>query len=137
MKEFYPRNVKPVTIERQIIKLLFGGALLLISFTFHSTGGLVVSVLFLFAALLKKQVAVDDAGLRIDYDAYFFKYGEMWTYEQMTAIHKDQRRCAADEYMLHFGRDVMSRRYVFSKIDADEIIEIARRKNPRIEIGTV
>lgn len=137
MREFYPHDVKPVKASVQIIKLLFGMVIILVSWFSHAGWGFLVGVLFLFGSLLRKWVVVDEEGVHIKYDAYFFKHHDDWPFTTIDTIHKDNAKCNSNETMLHFGRDVVSRRYVFSAADANEIIELALKANPKIYVESI
>ena len=137
MRAFYPRNVKVVTVQKQIMKEIFGFALFVVSVFSQSWGGIVASSLFMIAALLRKWVIIDEDGMHVYYNAYFFKYEEAWTFEEITSIHKDTRHCGPNECMLHIGREFMTRRYVFTLAETAEIIAMAKEKNPGIQIETM
>ena len=137
MNNFIPTNVRKQSKIKLYAKLILGVVIIVLGIKAQSFISIVVGVLFAIGSLFKKDVFIIEEGLFILYDAHFFKHEEVWSFSEMTSIHRDYRHCGADEVLLHFGKDVMVRRYAFKKDIAKTIISMAKEKNPDLDIGDI
>lgn len=98
---------------------------------YGSIGGLLIAC----SALLKKEMMVCESGLSMTYDVVFYRYREDWKFCEIDCIHKEYAR-DGDRVMLHFSKGVMTRKLLFSRESAEEIIRMAKQKNSKIYVDT-
>lgn len=95
-----------------------------------------IAVLVIPALMLQKNMYVAEDGIEIQYKVLWIDYRSTWDFKEISDIHMEK---APDNrfYILHFMKDVMSRRMIFYKEDVDEIYERASKRNPDIHIAEV
>ena len=60
----------------------------------------------------------------------------LWRWEEVTAIHVDRKR-SMPNVALHIGKDVAIRLFVFTPKDAQAVLDLAKERNPAIQLGRV
>lgn len=93
--------------------------------------GIVFGVLYILVLLMKKDIAVTDRGLEIYYQMRITTHYDLWPWEEMAALIREDRR-HPELVALHFGRGNSSRQFFFTRKDSDEIMAMARKKNKEI-----
>ncbi len=111
------------------------GALILLGFAVTSgkDGYFVPAVILAVAPFLEKEYIVDDEGVDIKFRLWGREYRNLWPWQDVTSLHVDHRKVYPD-VMLHIGKDVVTRSFVFDSDEIGEIVELAREKNPSIYI---
>ena len=97
--------------------------------------GLVGMVIFL-AVIYKKEMLFNEAGYVTKFDFIFFKHEDIWRYDQISYMHREQAPDA--NYMgIIVQKDMAFKRAVVLKGDIEPILELAKSKNPKIYIGDI
>lgn len=97
---------------------------------------IVCGVIILFASLLRKNTIVNKEGIIVTYDARVYKYCESWRFSEIKEMHME--KSPNSEYLaLHFTKDVISKRLIFKKKDANAIVELALSQNPNIHFDEI
>ena len=107
-------------------------------FSFYSTVkySAIIGVVLLLAVVFQKETYVSKEGVVLAYDFILRKHKIVWSFEEITDIHIEY--VADPNYVvLHFLRDVMSRRLVFQKRELEQVLELARSVKPDIHIENV
>ncbi len=137
MKDYIPLNNKAPSKIKIFTKLLTGILIVFLGIRVHSLMSVIAGNLFMVGGLLRKRVCVNRAGLITVYDAFFFNYEEVWSFEEMTSIHRDCKHCGADEVMLHFGKGAVVRQHTFKREIAKAILMMALERNTGLIIGDI
>ena len=60
----------------------------------------------------------------------------MWSWSEINTIHTDSIS-SKPNVEVHIGKDIISRRFILSKVDTDKTIAITRKMNSKIYISEV
>lgn len=133
IKAFDDRAMKKST---KVVAVIACAALIGVCVYAPSIYSISVAVLAIPALMLQKSMYVTENSIEIEYKLLFIKHYNTWDFKDITDIHKEN---APDQrfYILHFMKDVMSRRMIFYKEDLEEIYERATNRNPQIHIADV
>ena len=95
---------------------------------------IILGVIVMLACFFKKDHLISPKGVDIVFYLfdYVFKHN-LWTWEEITTLHPDYQK-AAPNVMLHIGKDVVTRSFVYKKSQIGPILEMAREHNPNIYI---
>ncbi|MCQ2551341.1 MAG: hypothetical protein MJ146_04060 [Clostridia bacterium] len=95
---------------------------------------IILGVIVMAACFFKKEHHISDQGVDIVYFMFdkVFKHN-LWTWDEITTIHPDYTK-AAPNVMLHIGKDVVTRSFIYKKSQVAPILELAREKNANIYI---
>nr|WP_144019918.1 hypothetical protein [Urinicoccus massiliensis] len=91
--------------------------------------GLVV----ILASFSERKQVVSDQGVDIEYRVLGHCFQNLWTYEEIQAIHKDSLK-SAPRVEVHFNKGAINRRFIFSPEDARGIEDLVREKLPKMKI---
>ncbi len=92
-----------------------------------------VSFLILLATFLEKEYIVNANGVNIAFSFFNIKSDFMWLWSDIDTVHCDYVK-KYPKVILHFGKDVVVRSFVFEARDVENIIMLAKRANPSIYI---
>lgn len=92
-------------------------------------------VLILVSFSDRRQVVSKD-GVDIEYRLLGQTYHNLWTYDEIMAVHTDKRK-SAPNIELHFNKGVINRRFIFKKEDAQSIIYALGQLKPGLDIKEV
>lgn len=131
MGEFESINLKKLRPVTRVFALIFSIGFLVLGVYLPSIYTLLIGVVLLLATLFDKKIVVNQDGVLVTYHMRVAKYSELWTFDQITQLYREQvpnkKYCA-----LHFTKDVMSKRLIFTAQDAAQIIDLALSKNSQI-----
>ena len=96
----------------------------------------VFGVLYILVLLMKKDTAVTSRGLEIYYQMRITTQYDFWPWEEINAIVVEDRN-HPELIALHFGRGNLSKRFFFTRPDTQDILVLAKRKNPGIPIRSL
>ena len=94
----------------------------------------VLGLIMALALMLDQRELVTSRGLEVYYDCRVFDYTDVWPWEDITSVHREDQGHPT-LVALHFGKGLVTRRYCFSKADAAAIMALAKEKNPKISVG--
>ena len=127
-RELKPR--KPYVIYgcwAMVILLLVGGI-----FTRFKIA-LIFAALYGLTLLSKKDAAVTERGLEIFYQMRITTNYNFWPWAEINAIVVEDRN-HPELIALHIGRGNASKRFFFTRQDTQDILVLAREKNPGIPV---
>lgn len=136
MSEIKVLNDRKRSKSTLILLAILGAAFLTLGIQLRAWYGILAGALLLCSTLFQKYTLVDEDGITIVYDARVYKYREEWPFEQILTLHRETGKDPS-KLMLHFMKGAMSRRLMFDVGDAQQVIDLALRKNPNIEFGDV
>lgn len=130
---YIPRELKPrkayvvYACWAMVILLLVGGI-----FTRFKIA-LIFGALYALTLLTKKDAAVTERGLEIYYQMRITTNYNFWPWEEINAIVVEDRN-HPELIALHFGRGNASKRFFFTRSDTQNILILAREKNPGVPV---
>lgn len=136
MKEFISMDTRETKKSTRIAAIAAGLFFLALGIIRPSIYAAMIGLVMLAAMMLSKKTAVTEEGVVVTYDAIVYKYVETWAWEEIQEIHKELSP-EGTKYALHFMKDIMSKRLVYSIGDAKKVLEFAQEMNPKIHIGNV
>ena len=136
MREFISTDTRKTKKSTRIAAIAAGLFFILLGIIRPSIYAGMIGLVMLAAMMLRKKTAVTEEGIVVTYDAIVYKYVETWAWEEIQEIHKELSP-EATKYALHFMKDIMSKRLVYSLRDAQKVLELAQESNPKIHIGNV
>lgn len=81
----------------------------------------------------KRRQVVSKEGIDIEYHLLGHTFHNLWSYDEILAIHKDSLT-SAPNIQLHFSKGVINRRFIFSKEDTTSIIGYIHQIKPKMKI---
>jgi hypothetical protein len=131
MAEFKPLNDRKQKKSTKITALIAGIVFVILGIMLPSIYSIVIGGIILLAATVSKHTVINEKGIEVRYSMFAFKYVELWAFSEITEMHlevvKDPRYSA-----LHFTKDVISKRLIFTKEEARGVIKLASEQNPKI-----
>lgn len=94
---------------------------------------LIFGALYTLTLLTRKDAVVTQRGLEIFYQMKITTNYNFWPWEEINAIVVEDRN-HPELIALHFGRGNASKRFFFTRQDTQEILILARKKNPNVPI---
>jgi hypothetical protein len=136
MNKIKAYDEKAMRKSTKIAAMIAGVALIVLGIFTSAKYSIPVGVVLLLATVMEKDIYITEEGIEVVYNLFAFKYADKWSFNSITDIHKEE---VSDNkfYVLHFMKDVMSRRVVFLIEDVDEVIRLALEKNGNIHLADV
>lgn len=130
------RSKKLKERKKYVIVLGWLAALMLVGYGIASGVWLsiLLGLIMALALMLDQREMVTNRGLEVYYDVRIFDYTDVWTWEEMTSLHREDQGHPT-LVALHFGKGLNTRRYCFTKADAENIMALAKRRNPAMSVG--
>ncbi len=133
-RQFESFDIKPMRKSTRIIAVAAGILLVVTAvFTRRIYTGLIGLVL-IAVTLFKKRIFVTEAGVETEYDMVIFNHVELWPFDEIKEIDKELSPDGT-RMGLHFLKEVMGKRLIFSLDEYEDVIALAKEKNPDIVIG--
>lgn len=130
MSEFKILNDRKRKPFMKAVAVIFGIALIAAGIVLGSALGPIAGLLLIWSAFFMKYTTVNAEGITVHYDAKLFRYQEHWRFSEISNIHREAR--GPDYSALHFTKGALSKRLIFTKDDAEKVIEIAMNHNHKI-----
>lgn len=92
-----------------------------------------IGVLIVLCTLYFKRYVVNEKGVDVESSLCGMRSHSLWTWDEVTSLQTDYN-VARPNVQCSFGRDVVTRVFVFSYDDSQAILELAREKNPDMYI---
>ena len=130
-------HAKKLKERKDYVKVLgWLAALLLVGYGIAANVWLsiILGVIMALALMLEQKELVTDRGLEVYYDCRLFDYTDVWPWSDITSVHREDQGHPTLVAM-HFGKGITTRRYCFTKADAEAIMALAKEKNPAISVG--
>ena len=94
----------------------------------------VFAVLYALALVMEKYVAVTERGLEIFYQMQVTTNYERWDWADIYAVTHEPDPAGSGRTILYFTKGDRTKRNYFEPDDAKEIVKLAKKQNPNIEI---
>ena len=130
-------HAKKLKERKDYVKVLgWLASLLLIGYGIASNIwlGVLMGLIMALALRLEQKELVTNRGLEVYYDCRIFDYTDVWSWDDITSVHREDQGHPT-LVALHFGKGINTRRYCFTKSDAEAIMALAKEKNPKISVG--
>ena len=112
---------------------LIGGYVITHGFTRGAWYEIPIGALIILCTLFWKRYVVSEKGVDVESTLCGIVSHSLWKWEDVTSLHTDYH-AAHPNVQCHFGRDVVTRTFVFTYDDSQKILELAREKNPNMII---
>ena len=133
-REYESFEIKPLRKSTKIMAIIVSIMLIVVAVLTRKIYGGVIGVVLFAAVMLKKRVFVTEAGVETEIDMIVFNHIELWPFEEIKEIDKELSPDGT-RMGLHFVKDVMAKRLVFSLDEYEDVIALAKENNPNIIIG--
>lgn len=100
----------------------------------HNLFYLPFGIIMILATFSDRKHIISQEGVDILYTVCGAQFHNIWNWSEINTIHTDSIRSKPNVEM-HIGKDVISRRFILSKADANKAIDIASKMNPKIYIA--
>ncbi len=94
----------------------------------------VFAVLYALALVMEKYVAVTERGLEIFHQMQVTTNYERWDWADIYAVTHEPDPAGSGRTILYFTKGDRTKRNYFEPDDAKEIVKLAKKQNPNIEI---
>ncbi len=95
-----------------------------------------ITFLVFLACFFEKNHIISEEGVDIERKLFGHAIHNVWKWEEITTLHADYRKARPD-VMLHIGKDIVTRSFVFKVSEANASIELAKKMNPKIYIRDI
>ena len=93
-----------------------------------------IGLLVLLACFFRREHLVSQEGVDLCHLLFGLPSHSLWTWEEITSIHVDRKR-AMPNVALHIRRGAAVRLFVFTPGDAQAVLDLAKQRNPAIQLG--
>ncbi len=118
----------------KVAVIIFGVYTVYNSAVNHNLFYLPFGIIMILATFSDRKHVISQEGVDILYTVCGSKFHNMWNWSEINTIHTDSIKSRPNVEM-HIGKDVISRRFILSKADADRAIAIAKKMNSKIYIA--
>ncbi len=133
MQNIYTLNERKNKKSTRLIAIIMGVIMLGLGIYITSIYGIICGTLILTTGFFRKTTFVNEEGIFITYDARIYKYHELWSFTDITEVHMENGYDSSKK-RLHFTKGSMSKMLVFNSLDANKVIDIAIKQNPKIHL---
>ena len=92
-----------------------------------------IGIFVVLAVFYWKQYVVSEKGVDVESVLLGIKSHNLWTWDEITSLHTDYKQVAPNVHC-HFGKDIVTRTYMMTYEDSQEILKLAVQMNPDIYI---
>lgn len=93
-------------------------------------------IVMILATFSDRKHIISQEGVDIFYTICGVQFHNMWSWSEINTIHTDSIS-SKPNVEVHIGKDIISRRFILSKVDTDKTIAITRKMNSKIYISEV
>ena len=93
-------------------------------------------IVMILATFSDRKHIISQEGVDILYTICGVQFHNMWSWSEINTIHTDSIS-SKPNVEVHIGKDIISRRFILSKVDTDKTIAITRKMNSKIYISEV
>ena len=133
-KVYHSKKVKERKTYIKVCGWIAMAGILVYGFGSMNPIAIILGVLMGLAMIMEQREMVTNRGLEVFYDLRVFDYTDLWPWEEMTSLHREDQGHPT-LVALHFGKGITTRRYAFTKADAQAIMNLARERNPKMSVG--
>lgn len=102
----------------------------------HNLFYLPFGIIMILATFSDRKHIISQEGVDILYTVCGTRFHNIWSWSEINTIHTDSIR-SKPNVEIHIGKDVISRRFILSKADANKAIAFASKMNPKIYIAEI
>ncbi len=117
----------------KVAVIIFGAYTVYNAAVNHNWFYLPFGIIMILATFSDRKHVISQEGVDILYTVCGVQFHNMWDWAEINTIHTDSIK-SRPNVELHIGKDVVSRRFIFSEDDAGKAIDIAGRINSKIYI---
>ena len=125
----YRGIVKTRTNERKILLVVVSCIILYLSYQMRNWLYFAMGLVMMSAIFYTKEHVVNEKGIHIIYNFFGIKIPYTWTWDVITVVRPDYKK-AKPNVLMEMAKDVTIRGFVFTKADAEGVMELAKRMNP-------
>lgn len=114
--------------------IIFGIYTIYNSVVSHNLLSLLFGIIMILVTFSDRKHIISQEGVDILYTICGVQFHNMWNWSEINTIHTDSMRSKAN-VELHIGKDIISRRFILSKTDANKVVAIASKMNSKIYIA--
>lgn len=93
-------------------------------------------MILILATFSSRKQVISDIGVDIVYTVLGQHFHNMWEWDVILAVHTDKLKSAPNVEM-HFNKGVINRRFILSKNDSRDVIELIGSVRPEISVTEV
>ncbi|MGL5255653.1 MAG: hypothetical protein ACRC76_01355 [Proteocatella sp.] len=120
----------------KVAVIIFGVYTIYNSAVNHNLFYLPFGIIMILATFSDRKHVISEEGVDILYTVCGVQFHNMWVWSEINTIHTDSIR-SKPNVELHIGKDVVSRRFILSKADANKAVAIAGKMNSKIYIQSL
>lgn len=91
-------------------------------------------IIMILATFSDRKHVISEEGVDILYTICGKKFNNTWSWNEINTIHTESTK-SKPNVELHIGKDVITRRFIFSAADADKALALATKMNSNIYIA--
>lgn len=95
-----------------------------------------ITFLVFLACFFEKEHVISEEGVDIERKIFNHVIHNIWRWDEITTLHADYQK-ARPNVMLHIGKDIATRSFIFTVADATCSLELAKKMNPEIYIRDI
>ncbi|PKM84552.1 MAG: hypothetical protein CVU86_06650 [Firmicutes bacterium HGW-Firmicutes-11] len=133
MKEFPAQNNKTRSKKIVVIAIACGLGMVALGAARSAWFGYLIGAAMIWIAFFKKRSVANEEGIVTTYSLKPFTYIEKWTYEKMGAIIEEETGNPSVSILV-FARGSMTRKMIFEKSAAEEILRFAAAVDPELYV---
>ncbi len=132
IKAYDDRALKKST---RVAAVIAGAALIALSIFSSVKYSAIIGVVLLLAVVFGKETYATEEGISVEYDFLVYRHVIQWDYEEITDIHLEGIR--GGHQGMHFLKDVLTRRLLFSRDEVDQVLQMAKSRNTAIRVENI
>ncbi|MDD2217979.1 MAG: hypothetical protein PHX63_06065 [Eubacteriales bacterium] len=134
MREYKVINQHELKQSTRIFALIAGIALIVLGGSISSIYTGIVGVIIILAVIYKKQICFNEDGYLTVYDFILLHHHNLWSYAEISYMHREVS--PNRNYLgILVQKGMVFKRAVVPIEMAEEILSLAKEKNPNIYIG--
>lgn len=133
MKEYPAQNNKTRSSKVVIVAIICGVGMIALGVARSAWFGYLIGAAMIWIAFFQRRSVANEEGIVTTYTLKPFSYVERWKYEKMGAIIEESTGNPAVSVLV-FARGSMTRRMVFEKEAAEEILVYAAAVDPELYV---
>lgn len=124
------------TILTKVIIIIFSVYLIYNSSINFNIFYLLIGIILILATFSNRKHIISQEGVDILYTVCGIKFHNIWSWDDINTLHTDSMN-SKPNIELHIGKNIVSRRFIFTKFESDEILKLARKINSKIYISEI
>lgn len=135
-QKIFPIDTKKLTIAGKFLAICGGVLFIIIGIAVKQWYSVAAGMAIVPAVMMGKDVYIDQDGIKTRFNLILLSKEDNWYFKEIKEIHTEFSP-NYDKCALHFMKEIMSKRLVFSINDYQAVLDMALRKNPKIHVSSV